>query len=169
MSKSEFEGLLLFKNDRYCVPGNSYNLDVFPGILFSPFLDSNLKLFLYIWYPFVLFLCPSSPYTDEWFVCINWVENITEVTVVTWPLPAISLAKMREQGHTLHSPHPHPCPLPSEMPRQGAAPSQILTSSYGNFLLFNLLSLLLFEGRMHVIFILVFPVPDGILHMVGAQ
>lgn len=56
-------------------------------------------------YPFVLFLCPSSPHTDEWFVSINWAENITEVTVVTWPLPAVSFAKMREQGHTLHFSH----------------------------------------------------------------
>lgn len=70
MSKSEFEGLLLFKNDQYCVPGNSYNLDVFPGILFSPFLDSNLKLFLYIW----LSICPFpvSFFTlHRWMICMH--------------------------------------------------------------------------------------------------
>lgn len=74
-ARANMEGLLLFKDDGYCAPGNSSKLDIFYGISFSPFHVSSLRLFL-LRYPFVLFLCPWSFFiSHRWMICIqqlNW-------------------------------------------------------------------------------------------------
>lgn len=179
MCKCGHEGLLLFQDDWFFMPYNSCNLVVFLQVPFSPFLDSNWMPFLFI----QLLICPfpvSMTLLHPTEVNDLYATIELKISQRLWQRPrtlaADLAATMREQGHLLHPPHPHLCSLPREVPRQGVAPSgspwhfaQQLTSPYDNFLLLNFLSSLLFERRMHVLFILLFPVPNGTLYIADAQ